>query len=52
MTGSKKISGITRLAMKGILPAFLLLILLSSAEAGTDTDSSREFLNAWLDQQA
>jgi outer membrane lipoprotein-sorting protein len=52
MTGSKKISGITRLAMKGILPAVLLLILLSSAEAGTDTDSSREFLNTWLDQQA
>ena len=29
-----------------------MMILISSAEAGTDTDSSREFLNAWMDQQA
>jgi len=50
MTGSKKISSIPRSA--GILPALFMMILISSAEAGIDTDSSREFLNAWMDQQA
>ena len=52
MTGSKKISSITRLATKGILPAVFLLILLSSVEADPGIDSSREFLNTWMDQQA
>jgi outer membrane lipoprotein-sorting protein len=50
MTGSKKISSIPRSA--SILPALFMMILISSAEAGTDTDSSREFLNAWMGQQA
>ena len=50
MTGSKNISRIPRLVMKGLLPALFLLIPLSSAEAGPD--SSREFLNTWMDQQA
>jgi len=52
MTGSKKISSITRLATKGILPAVLLLTLLSSVGADPGIDSSREFLNTWMDQQA
>ncbi len=51
MTGSTKISSIRRSATKGIHLAVFLLILLSSAEADPGTDSSREFLNAWLDQQ-
>jgi outer membrane lipoprotein-sorting protein len=38
--------------MKGLLPAVFLLILLSSAEADPGIDSSREFLTAWMDQQA
>ena len=50
MTGSTKTSSILRSAAKGILPAASLLILLSSAEAGID--SSREFLTAWMGQQA
>jgi outer membrane lipoprotein-sorting protein len=53
MTGSTKISSIPRSAPKGILPAvFLLLVLLSSVGAGPGIDSSREFLNTWMDQQA
>ena len=48
MTSYTKTSSIPRSA--SILLALFLLILLSSAEAGPD--SSREFLNTWMDQQA
>ena len=52
MTGSKKTSNIPRSAAKGILPAVFLLILVSAVEADPGIDSSREFLNTWMDQQA
>jgi len=50
MTGFTKHSSILRPATKYICLAVFLLIFFSSAEAGTD--SSREFLNTWMDQQA
>jgi len=50
MTGSAKNSSIPQSATKSICLAVFLLIFLSSAEA--DTDSSQEFLNTWMDQQA
>ena len=52
MTGSTKNASIPRSAAKGILPAIFLLVLLSSVEADPGIDSSREFMNTWMDQQA
>jgi len=52
MTGSTRNMSIPRSAAKGILPAILLLLLLSSVEADPGIDSAREFMNTWMDQQA
>lgn len=51
MTGCTRTSSIPGWAAKAIPPALFLLIFLCSAEAGP-LDSSREFLTAWMDQQA
>jgi outer membrane lipoprotein-sorting protein len=50
MKGFTKNSSIPRSAAMGISLAVFLLVLLSSAEAGTD--SCREFLNTWMEEQA
>lgn len=52
MTGSTKNASIPRSAAKGILLAVFLLLLLSSVEADPGIDSSREFMNTWMDHQA
>ena len=52
MKDSIKIEGLPRSARTGILLAICLLIILSSAEVRAGIDSSREFLNTWMKEQA
>ncbi len=51
MKGSTSTSCFPRSAKAGLRPLICLLILLPAARAAAGTDSAREFLYAWLEQQ-
>ena len=52
MRASTKISCFPRSASSAILLTAILLLSLSTAQAGRGPETAREFLNAWLAQQA